>query len=126
MGTARAPVFGSGRCPACSCRVSNPNSWDSSAREDLSVTNACLRCHLLAGPSARLCLLNHWAYSRTGLTQELADHRRLPGFLEQEAVVAVRRLDHLELDRLAERAQRAGDLLGRRRRVQPVRAERDQ
>src|SRR6202050_1514674 len=66
------------------------------------------------------------AYSRTGLTQELADHRRLPGFLEQEAVVAVRRLDHLELDRLAERAQRGGDLIRRRRRVQPVGAERDQ
>ena len=51
---------------------------------------------------------------------------RLPRLLEQEAVVAVRRLDHVELDRLAERAQRVVDLLRRRRRVQPVGAERDQ
>src|SRR6185437_2444340 len=29
--------------------------------------------------------------------QELADDRRLPGFLQQEAVVAVRGLDQLEL-----------------------------
>ena len=40
--------------------------------------------------------------------------------------MAVRRLDHMELYRLAASAKRLGDLLRRRRRVQPVGTERDQ
>jgi hypothetical protein len=44
------------------------------------------------------------------LAQELADYGRLPRFLQQEAVVAVRRLDHVELGRLAESAKRLFDL----------------
>ena len=38
----------------------------------------------------------------------------------------VRRLDHMELDLLAGGAQRRGQLLGTRRRIEPVGAERDQ
>jgi hypothetical protein len=60
------------------------------------------------------------------LVQELADDGRLPRFLEQEAVVAVGRLDHMALGWLAELGQRVGDLDRRGRRVEPVGAERDQ
>ena len=42
------------------------------------------------------------AWPGQACAQELADDGRLPRFLEQEAVVAVRRVDHLEVDRLAE------------------------
>jgi hypothetical protein len=34
----------------------------------------------------------------------------LPGFFQQEAVMAIRRVDHVQLHRLAGGAQRAGDL----------------
>src|ERR1700749_2763844 len=98
MGTARAPVFGSGRCPACNCRVSNPKSWACSA----SVTTSSLAA------------------------QEPADDGRLARLLEQEAVVAVRRLDHVELYRLSRAAQRLLDRAGAGRRVEPVGAERDE
>src|SRR5262245_62046675 len=40
--------------------------------------------------------------------------------------MAVRRIDHMALDRLASSAARLLDLLRRRRRVQPVGTERDQ
>ena len=40
-------------------------------------------------------------------SEEATDDRRLPRFLEQEAVVAVRRVDHMALDRLAERRSAA-------------------
>ena len=40
----------------------------------------------------------------SGPSQEAADDGRLPRLLEQEAVVAVRRLDDVALDRLAERS----------------------
>ena len=49
-----------------------------------------------------------------GPSEKATDDRRLPRLLEQEAVVAVRRLDHVELDRLAERAERLLDLPRRR------------
>ena len=52
--------------------------------------------------------------------------RRLLCFLEQETVVAVRRLDHVALDRLAQRQESAFDLSRSHGRVEPVRAERDQ
>src|SRR5262249_61825444 len=52
--------------------------------------------------------------------QKLADNGCLARFLEQEAVVAVRRLDHMELDRLAERAKGAFDLPRPRRPVHPT------
>ena len=58
--------------------------------------------------------------------EELLDHRRLARFLQQKTVVAVRRLDHVELDVLAGRAQRRRQLLGSRRRIEPVGAERDE
>ena len=60
------------------------------------------------------------------MRKKVLNHRRLPGLFEQKAVVAVRRLDDVQLDVLAERAKRAGHLLGPGRRIQPVRAERDQ
>ena len=52
--------------------------------------------------------------------QELADDGCLARFLQQEAVVTVRRLDHVELGRLAQRPERLFDLFRRGRRVQPV------
>src|SRR5205085_3777728 len=58
--------------------------------------------------------------------QELLDHRCLSCLLQQEAVVAVRRVDDVELDILAQRAQGSGEFLGACRRIQPVRAERNQ
>ena len=58
--------------------------------------------------------------------QEPADDRRLTRLFEQEAVVPVRRVDHVKLDRLADRAKRLLDLLRPRRRVEPVGAEGDQ
>ena len=64
--------------------------------------------------------------SGTACGQELADQWGLSCFLEQEAVVTVRRVDHVQLDRLAESAQRVVDLPRCRRRVEPVGAERDQ
>src|ERR1700731_5283425 len=90
MGTARAPVFGSGRCPACNCRVSNPNARACSSRDSLSVTKT---------PSSTSPRKTRRPRPG-GAAQELADDRRLPRFLEQEAVVAVRRLDHMGLHRL--------------------------
>jgi len=66
------------------------------------------------------------ALGQAAFAQELADDRHLPRFLKQEAVVAVRRLDHMGLDRLAESVKRVGDLPGRGRRVQPVGTERYQ
>src|SRR5215472_3225145 len=110
MGTARAPVFGSGRCPACSCRVSNPNSRASSARMGLSVTKA----------------LSSTSPACPAFGQEAADDRGLPRLLKQEAVVAVRRLDHMEVDRLAESAKCLFNLGRRGWWVQPIGAERDQ
>ena len=65
-------------------------------------------------------------FGQAVLGQELADDGRLPRFFEQEAVVAVGRLDHLALGWLAERGKRVGDLLRRGGRVQPVGTERDQ
>src|SRR6185437_5520182 len=64
--------------------------------------------------------------SCTGFAQELADDRYLPCFFKQEAVMAVRCLDHLELDWLAQGAERVGDFSRCGGRVQPVGAERDQ
>jgi hypothetical protein len=62
-----------------------------------------------------------------GLTpEEPFDHRSLARFLQQEAVVPIRRLDHVELDFLAGCAKSRGKLLGAGRRIQPVGAEGDQ
>src|SRR5215469_1675901 len=66
------------------------------------------------------------AAGRAVFAQELPDDGCLPGFFQQEAVVPIRRLDDVALDRLAESAKRLLDLSGRRRRVQPVRTERYQ
>ena len=45
---------------------------------------------------------------------------------KQEAIVAVRRLDHVQLDLFSRRAQRVGELLRARGRIQPVGAERNE
>src|SRR3954453_8675240 len=99
MGTARAPVFGSGRCPACSCRVSNPKAWSSSECTGWSVTwtSSC------SASSSRV---------RTACGQEAADGRGLPGLPEQEAVMTVRRVDDLQLHGPAQRLEGVVDLAG--------------
>src|SRR5688572_13522165 len=62
-----------------------------------------------------------------GLTRkEPLDHRGLARFLQQEAVVPIRRLNHVELDTLAQGAKCRGQLLGAGRRIQPVGTERDE
>src|SRR6516225_3994493 len=58
--------------------------------------------------------------------QELTDYGRLLCLLKEEAVMAVRGLNHMKVNLLAESEQRFLDLPGRSRRVQPVGAERDQ
>src|SRR5690606_2159500 len=64
--------------------------------------------------------------SGPALSEESADDGGLAGLLEQEAVVTVRRVDDVELDRLAQGPQGRLDLLRSRRRVEPVGAERDE
>src|ERR1700729_829228 len=51
--------------------------------------------------------------------QEMTNDGCLPRLLEQEAVVAVGRVDHVQLDGLPEPAKRGLDVLRSRRRVQP-------
>src|SRR5712691_13564304 len=58
--------------------------------------------------------------------EELLDHRSLARLLQQKTVMSVRSLDDVELDLLASRAERARELLGTRRRVEPIGAERDE
>src|SRR5258705_6202942 len=58
--------------------------------------------------------------------EEPPDHRSLACFLQQEAVVPIRRLNHAELDILATCAKRRCELLGAGRRIQPVGAACDQ
>src|SRR5690242_2037543 len=65
-----------------------------------------------------------WLFSSTG--EEPFDHRGLPRLFQQKAIVSVRRVDHVELDRLPKGAKRRGEFLGTRGRVQPVRTERDE
>src|SRR5262249_26875193 len=100
----------------------------STSHADLSASHADLSASP-AGPAFGQALYfppPRFAPAPALFAQKLADNGCLARFLEQEAVVAVRRLDHMELDRLAERAKGAFDLPRRRRRVQPVGAERDQ
>src|SRR5580658_8905219 len=58
--------------------------------------------------------------------EELLDHRSLARFLQQKTVMSVRCIDDMELDRLAGRTERGRQLLGTRRRVEPVGAESDE
>jgi hypothetical protein len=58
--------------------------------------------------------------------QESADHRRLPILLEEEAIVPVRRIDHVTFHVLPEQAERGFDLTRTRGRIQPIGAESDQ
>ena len=59
------------------------------------------RVHL-TGFEAEPARFFHCASSTTSLPrEELLDHRRLARFLQQETVVSVRRVDHVELDLLA-------------------------
>src|SRR4051812_45781396 len=96
MGTARAPVFGSGRCPACTWRVSKPNVRESSMDATL-----------------------------LGREKPL-DHGTLARLFQQEAVVSVGRVDDMELDIAAVREKRRRQFLRPRWRIQPVRAEGDE
>ena len=70
----------------------------------------------------RLWRLRPWKMSG----EELLDHRSLARLLQQKAVMSVRSIDDMELDLLAGGAERVGELLGTRRRVEPVGAERDE
>src|SRR5215467_3817763 len=58
--------------------------------------------------------------------EERLNERRLPRLFQKEAVVPVRRLDHVVLDRPAGFAQRRRKVRRTGGRVQPVRAERNE
>src|SRR5690606_35008613 len=58
--------------------------------------------------------------------EKLLNQRSLSRFLQEERIVSVRCVDDVRLDVAAGLAQRGGQLLGPGRRIQPVRAERDE
>src|SRR4051812_2692097 len=97
MGTARAPVFGSGRWPACTWRVSNPKARGTSVRGRWSMCGSLTKGTLQPSRGLRC--------------KKLLDHRCLPCLLEQEAIVTVRGVDDVTLDRLAEGVERVGNRL---------------
>src|SRR6266545_2592912 len=110
MGTARAPVFGSGRWPAWTWRVSNPNSRGCSVRRNSIESSFFNRGSApdpgsvaRGGPSPRAAPSQARCARLDCLSREkIANQRSLTGLLQQEAVVSVRGVDDMELHFLAE------------------------
>src|SRR3990172_498435 len=112
MGTARAPVLGSGLWPACTCLVSKPKSRASSIAGIAGISG-------ISKPPALSPGLVHAG-------EEIANHRRLPRLLEEERVVAVGSFDDVELHFLAVRLECAREGARVRGRIEPVGAEADE
>src|SRR3990170_7638533 len=108
MGTARAPVLGSGLWPACTCLVSKPKARASSIAGISGISKP---------PALSPALVD--------AGEEIANHRGLPRLLEEERVVSVGSLDDVELHVLAVRLEGVREGARVRRRIEPVGAEAD-
>src|SRR3990172_4596401 len=106
MGTARAPVLGSGLWPACTCLVSKPKARASSMAGISAISKP---------PALSPALVD--------AGEEIANHRSLPRLLEEERVVAVGSLDDVDLDFLAVRFEGLGECPRVRGGIEPVGAE---
>src|SRR3990172_8744803 len=88
MGTARAPVLGSGLWPACTCLVSKPKARASSIAGISGISKP---------PALSPALVD--------AGEEIANHRGLSRLLEEERVVAVGSFDDVELHVFAVRLE---------------------